>query len=754
MGSFFLRPETLFWLAPLAALPILIHLFSRRRYKRVDWAAMEFLRRAFERTRRRVRLENLILLLLRVAALVLLVLALARPFVGEQSPLAALAQSKRNLVILLDRSYSMGYVDLLGNSFDRAKERARRLLDELEPDRGDSVTIVLASEAAEVPIEAAVDIERAKEEFERIEIGHGRTELLAAVQEVARLAKKLQTNQEVWFFTDLRAKDWLPGDAETSGSRPELAAALADIPVPVTVVDCGTESAANLGIVRLVPEERLVRAGSPVQFQAEVRNWGREMANFELQVWIGDVRVKGPALQDVPPGQTRTVPFDLAFERPGPVAVRVQIGDGDSLREDDSRWIAINVRDAVRVLVVDGKSGAQNRLERPSGLFVYALDPAIGEEPDRFGEALPSLFDIVEITEFQFAAQDLERFDLVAFVDVDLDGSNIPPDRLAALRDRVAAGGAFLAFAGDDVVPDTYTGFLYSPEGPSLLPAPLLPGKGTAAVREGGTRLRVPPSSFDHPLVKRLMQQRDFRNAIERPAVHRMIPSVLGSGGKGARALLVFQDDQETPALVEGAVGNKGKSIFFATSADDAWNELPEYPEYLVLMNEVVYYLMAESPARRNPRLFEPITRTFHRFIADVSMTRPDGERAPVQVRIPEGGKGAIVAYPDTDEPGAYELRSAESFSDEERPGIEGYDVFCVNVDPDEGNVERTTRDRVRIAYPDFKFDFEVDSPKAEAGPTRNEGELWRHLAFAVLVLVFLESFLAQKFGDYARKSD
>src|SRR5262245_46092455 len=67
--------------AAAVSIPIIIHLLNKRKFKIVDWAAMEFLLDADKKNRRRIRLENLILLLLRCLAVLLIALLLARPFV-------------------------------------------------------------------------------------------------------------------------------------------------------------------------------------------------------------------------------------------------------------------------------------------------------------------------------------------------------------------------------------------------------------------------------------------------------------------------------------------------------------------------------------------------------------------------------------------------------------------------------------------------------------------------------------------------
>src|SRR3989304_4474792 len=92
-----------------AALPILIHLLNKRRYRILRWAATDFLREAQRRNRRRIRLQELILLALRCLAMGLVGLMLARWFIQPESILAALGTAGRTEhIVLLDDSFSMG----------------------------------------------------------------------------------------------------------------------------------------------------------------------------------------------------------------------------------------------------------------------------------------------------------------------------------------------------------------------------------------------------------------------------------------------------------------------------------------------------------------------------------------------------------------------------------------------------------------------------------------------------------------------
>ena len=182
----FLHPA-LAWGALLAGVPILIHLLNRQRFRPTPWGAMRFVEAAWRRTRRRMQLENLLLLLLRAGAIALLALALARPFLESSSPLAALTESRRDLIVILDVSASMGHREDVETSFDRAQDRAGKLFDELSDDRGDRAWLFLAGRGPRLlswgaPVKAASALEAVSgETAERMSL----SAVLAEVEAIA-----------------------------------------------------------------------------------------------------------------------------------------------------------------------------------------------------------------------------------------------------------------------------------------------------------------------------------------------------------------------------------------------------------------------------------------------------------------------------------------------------------------------------------------------------------------------------------------
>ena len=109
-----------------ADIPIVLHLLHRRRQQTVSWAAMRLLLQVIEKQSKRVRIEQLILLLLRTLILLTLGLALARPFTSSQSASGTVAAQRppRLWIFVIDNSYSMGYRDEHGTRFASAQSRA------------------------------------------------------------------------------------------------------------------------------------------------------------------------------------------------------------------------------------------------------------------------------------------------------------------------------------------------------------------------------------------------------------------------------------------------------------------------------------------------------------------------------------------------------------------------------------------------------------------------------------------------------
>lgn len=138
----FLNPFMLFGITAVSV-PIIIHLLNRRKFQKVVWAAMRFLKVSVEQNQRRMKVEDMILLLLRCLLLILLALALARPAM-KQAASEIFGQTQVTAVVVLDNSLSMGMSDGTQTRFEKAKKTAEQAMETMPA--GSSVAILLASD--------------------------------------------------------------------------------------------------------------------------------------------------------------------------------------------------------------------------------------------------------------------------------------------------------------------------------------------------------------------------------------------------------------------------------------------------------------------------------------------------------------------------------------------------------------------------------------------------------------------------------
>src|SRR5688572_4712263 len=135
------------------AIPVLLHLTQREKKQIVHFPALMFVRRIPYQSVRRRKIHSWLLLMVRLAALALIVLAFARPLI-QRDDAAPIGAGAREVVVLLDNSYSMGF----GNHWQQASDAARAEFAKLNPaDRG---SLVLFSSGAEIQLRSTPEKDR------------------------------------------------------------------------------------------------------------------------------------------------------------------------------------------------------------------------------------------------------------------------------------------------------------------------------------------------------------------------------------------------------------------------------------------------------------------------------------------------------------------------------------------------------------------------------------------------------------------
>ena len=202
----FLNPIFLFGILA-AAVPLFIHLWSRRQAKTVDFSSLMFLLVAHRQSVRRIQLKHLLILLLRMAIIILIAVALARPLL--KSPfLLADARAQASNVIILDNSYSMGYQGIQGERFEKARTIAREVIHSLR--RGDSAALILMSDIPDAIFRKLThELEQVKVAVDEAQISYRSTYVppsLEMAHEILELSN--DPNKEIYLISDFNQNGW------------------------------------------------------------------------------------------------------------------------------------------------------------------------------------------------------------------------------------------------------------------------------------------------------------------------------------------------------------------------------------------------------------------------------------------------------------------------------------------------------------------------------------------------------------------
>lgn len=719
------------WFGFLAAVPLIIYLIHQQRYRRVRWAAMEFLLRAARRTRRRLQVENLLLLLIRTAIIVLLVSAMARP-VAESIVLApAAGRTKVNWIAVLDTSYSMRFRDGSRSLFLRAREMARDLVARglVEADRFDLVTLSSRPEARYADPVSIVEEERERilRDLDEIRAGAQPADVARTLGVVRDVMERFEEGpKRVVIFSDFQRKDWLAEDGPRDPAIPKLIKEIQGMGGEFLFVDLGPPRPGNLALTSLAAGDALIGVDVPAPFTVWVSAFDPPRTpDLTLTVEVdGQVRMSRAVHLD--PGKERIgESFFHVFREAGPHTVSAEIRS-DLLDIDNRRGIVVDVRERVEILIVDGEPSGP--IERES----FFLESALGMEDETEAERLTP-FRIEVVPAHRLDEVPLDRYDLVILANL----ASLSDRKLAELEDMVREGAGAVVFMGGNIDREFYRERLYA-GGSGILPADLVEIAGDPSRRE---ELRFQVAGESHPVMERIAGMGfgwanfsvfQFYRLVARPDV---------------QVLVRTTDPGSSPVILEGGYG-RGRVVVVATSADDEWSNFPKFPVFVAFLHEVIPYLLSYNAAVKNLLVGEPYTRMVESrdYASDVMLTSPDGVSVrKVMARIP-GENRFRLDHEDTLEPGIYTLdlgREAASTAPRR-------DYFAVNVETSEGNLRKLSREDFRDHFPDLRFQMAGDlgavMPQGTGDRGRESG-WWRQLVWAVLLLLFAETALGQLFG-------
>lgn len=694
----FLTPLFLLGLAALAV-PVLIHLTQKERKSVVEFPSLMFLRKIPYESVQRRRIRDWLLLALRLAAIALIVLAFARPFLRGSS-VAAAPGGARDIVVLLDRSYSMGY----GDSWARAQKAAAAAIASATP--ADRISLVLFADTSEVALRSTPDRSRAVAEINAAAPGPGSTKYAPALKLAGSLlSESLLPRKEVVIVSDFQRGGWQPDDTLR-------------MPGGTTITTAVVEGAqgANLALTP-VALLRSREAGQPerVTVTAGVMNRTATAANdVTIQLEI-DGRVVQDLKISTPGNSSSSVSFaPLTITAPNTRAV-VRLGATagaavDALARDNVFNFTITPSAPVPVMAVSQASA--------DATLYLSRALAIGEAP-RFDASMQSPDAL--------ANDSMTRARVIILNDVPI--SDAAAARLVTFVE--GGGGLMIALGPRGSWPASRAAWLPASIGP-----PVDRTRGAA---------RLSGMDYGHAIFEPFRAPRSGDFSTARFYSYRAL-----SAAKDASVLARF--DTGEPALVERNAG-RGRVLVYASTLDLSWNDLALKPMFLPFVHQLGRHLSGfhEQPS------WLTIGQVLDVDAAEIAAGATSGSAARAGVGrailTPSGQRRALAA-PQPAAPGApappaaalemteqgfYEIRSA---------GREAGTVIVAasNVNLAESNLDRMDPKELVAAVTGNGTAGSSSAPDVLPDEAQELAQrVWWYLLFAGILLLIAETALAHR---------
>jgi hypothetical protein len=741
-------------------IPIIIHLLNRRRFDVVDWGAMQFLQIS-ETTRRRLLIEELILLLLRMGLIAIIVLALAGPFL-ENSIFGKLGRGNRDIVLIFDGSYSMGFRGSGQSTHETAREWANRWLDGLEA--GDTVAILQAKQQVVSVLEPSSDLERVRDAIAHLPPPAGGCDWPAAVQAAHKLlAKSQRAQREIVVLGDGQRVGWADDanmlrwellafqfqedPANRTAIKPRIRVVNLDPRRPA--------EPANWSLAPLSSTRAVAAVGQQVTFRAALELRGQKEYKPPHRLWM---EVDGQKIADLPPplaapldkGQV-PLTFTQRFSAPGSHIVSLIVEPDpppesrppgyvikDHLPGDNRQDFAIEVVSALPVLLVDGDT-RPNLKRRGIDFLRDALAPARDRTPVVTARVVP----VSEFDPAMLATPLAKEADSKPRVVVLANVPRVSREQQEALAGFVSDGGGLLVTLGDRADLQHYNDELHR-AGQGWLPAHL----DDLAGDENRPQDAVSPlpSSFFHPALDlfREVQTGGLGDA-RFPRWWRV--STPGRNSASVPVALMTSND---PFVVERAF-HGGRVLLATVPLDNSWRtNLPDLPAFAPLAHELVYYLAGARAADHNVKPGQPLryAQPFGESLDQLTLQLPDGPARPLafdaetdsqvhKATLQRQAKGPVVVFEGTRETGVYRFKNNE--------GRTTY--YVVQPDHQESDLTPSSdsdRERVAKLVP-MTYQNDPDEANTDVGTQHERQEFWWAFLLGVIALLCGEVYMTRR---------
>ena len=772
--------------------PLLIHIFNKSKFRKIEWGAMHLLETVIRVNRKRIQIEQIILLIIRCAIPILLAVCLARMVIQEWNNflnwilfpllavvllvLAALFKNLRSLfgglcallllyilasslgwftffkkeiavsaptgdvpastVVLLDNSYSMQASGVSLTSFEEARKAVDGVFEGQK--RGsDASVILMGGQPSPVFDRPTVDLEGMSDQLADIRPNKGAVGTLDALNAaIDHLGEHANAKREILLVSDFQRLNWdsLP---ETSIQQTAELIKNQRVPANLTFLHVGREEIENVAIETVEMSPRLVGADQEVRLRVHLRNHGDKAYGTGLRISLYIDNADEPDSEtEIPigPKESTQALLTCRFPEAGSHHIRLEINSPD-LDFDNEYRIAVNVLERIGVLLIDGDP-SDEWLKGETDFLQIALTP--------FTRAKAELKDLIApkvVRAEDFSEESLKDIKVAVLANV----QKLETGQLSLLQKFVSEQGGGLLVTGGDKVDINWHNQHLAHKTKGLVPMRINDVSGSLIEREQQTRIVA--QHFEHEALHLFNDRRNGNLADAEIAMwNRLVPANadIGPDDPGAPVTLALLESGD-PLLVGRELGD-GMVFQLAIPLDASWSNLPARAAFLPFIQQITTHLASRMFQPHNIPAGQPITAYFDSTLAGTSFTIRPPQGSDITLKAVSKGSYATVEFPDTRDEGLYTL------SNKELPGPIHY---VTNSPRTESRLARLTKEEVEqyaerlgasVIFED-SIDKTIDAYTSLEDQRRHGREMWKILMLCVLGFMVGELMLQQFFG-------
>ncbi|MEJ2636460.1 MAG: BatA domain-containing protein [Calditrichia bacterium] len=683
----FLNPTILFALFA-GFIPLIIHLLNRRKNKEIRFSTIHFLKQMARKEMRRLRIRQILLLIIRTLIILLVIFAFSRPTLRSGAGLLA-GRSASEVVIIIDNSLSLNSLELTGNLLEKVRMRWINLEPAVKS--GDRITVI----SGVTPLKILANRENYSSSlwqkiYKEIQPTSLKGNLGEAIGRASEIFKNSDLyNHELYIISDYQKAGLSSPQLKYISSELDERAKIFCLPV-----FHGSEE--NVSVDSAVVVNKLVEKNQPLKVEALLQTQSPEKnLTSMVSLLMGNNRV-GQQNINIPPGEIKPVSFQTTLQSSGHVAGYAEC-ESDALLEDNRYYYNLFVPENVRILHL--------LPSEVSGSFVpLILKPAIDNNIFIFDKNYLNLWTSIDFSKYK--AVILEGVD------------QIPAGLAGRLSQITKRGTSVLIIPGHNLVPANMNAFLKN-----MGLGQILTLRGNPETRD--ETITIGKVNWEHPIFEGLFEKRKELNPIALNAYYEIRPS--------SKNEIIISLRNGDPFLI-GSGQQSENTYLFAVPLQAQWTNLVTRGFVVPLFYRLLYYSVIQSVRERiNIEAGRPFSEVFRMLQPPYEFTlkRPNG----LEEKIAPVFKGSdiLLEVSDNAEPGNYEIWQGNRLMT----------VYSVNHSPLESRQEYYGENDLLPYLPHSRWIPGDDKLIEQIEASRFGRELWPYILGLVLLLLFLEMVLA-----------